>query len=152
MTCWFSFLCGILHSLSTDRVFLLERKTSKQIPISFLLPKLDVSLMMLRNTGSSARRHALTQSEDSHGSCYVFLLGVDVPVGLSFTYVRFLQTDICTTEENVSSSMTCITSFGPRSNLINHVLSLSLLLHLEKLRSSYIIDQVKNDTITNGET
>lgn len=115
MTCWFTFLCCILHSLSTDCFILLEHKTSKQIPISFLLPTLDVSLVMLRNTGSSTRRHALTQSENSHGSCHVFLLSVDVP-WVSLMPALYRQTDVCTTEENVYSNMTCITSFGPHSN------------------------------------
>lgn len=151
MTCWFTFLCCILHSLSTDCFILLEHKTSKQIPISFLLPTLDVSLVMLRNTGSSTRRHALTQSENSHGPvtcsfsvwmCHEFHL---CPLSTDRqTFVQ--QKKMCTVIWHVSlhSAHTAI--------LTNHVLSLSLLLHLEKLRFNYTIDQLKNDIITNEET
>lgn len=140
-------------SFFEHRLFYSVRTQIKRVNPNFLLA------FNTRCLSSDARKHGFLSKETctypvrrQPGPCHVFLLGVYVLVGPSFTYAHFLQTDICTTEENVYSRMTCISSSGPHSSLINHVLSLSLLLHLEKLRSSYSIDQLKNDIITNGET
>lgn len=143
----------VLHSSFFEhRLFYSVRMQNKQANPNFLLAS------NTRCLSSDAQKHGILSKE----TCtYPFrrqpwvLSRVSSRCGraiVSLMPAFYRLTDVCTTEENVHSNMTCITSFGPHSNLINHVLSLSLLLHLEKLRFNYTIDQLKNDIITNEET
>lgn len=107
---------SVLHSSFFEhRLFYSVRTQNKQANPNFLLAS------NTRCLSSDAQKHGILNKETCtypvrRQPWVLSRVPSQCGCAMSFTYARSLQTDICTTEENVYSNMTCITSLGPHSN------------------------------------